>query len=484
MKHILSLLFSVLLLLGFAACQPHPNDAEQYFGEGTRLFQQDKKYNEAAEQFLRALSLQDEGKPTPLLARTYEYISKVYWEQDYADDALRYALQGLFCAEQLHNDSLLMQLLNRVASSYYLTESLDTACIYYDRLRQLAIQANDSLMVASACNNTGAVLLSLEKPEEALEQFQAGQRYSRQRQVDKFKYHYNLSRAYQNTQQWEACTQEIRLCMEYIDTFDVEGLQNLYERLYKCEKSLHNLEYACICADSAYLLADSASQLKQREKLQLITDRYQQEKHDAELRLIQTHWILFVVILLLLSTLFIIVLMYRHKKRLLTLQQRMEKLKMQIHKQVEQRDKPCDEEGPSIWTPEQQKRLTGLYAQQCLLARDLFRSRPAYNHLRQLRYHTDKNYLSDPERLPLIDSVTEVFLDPMQSLRTSYPDLTADECLYAILVFVGCSNADISILTKTSEPTLRKRRSRFKQKTSEQTFSFLIEKKGEETMNA
>ena len=52
--------------------------------------------------------------------------------------------------------------------------------------------------------------------------------------------------------------------------------------------------------------------------------------------------------------------------------------------------------------------------------------------------------------------------------------LTEDECIYALLIFVGCNNATASIITKTSEVTLRKRRSRFKQKTSEQVFNLFM----------
>jgi hypothetical protein len=82
--------------------------------------------------------------------------------------------------------------------------------------------------------------------------------------------------------------------------------------------------------------------------------------------------------------------------------------------------------------------------------------------------------LPDEERLPLIDSILEVFIDQLQKLVTAYPELTEDECIYALLIFIGCNNATASIITKTSEATLRKRRSRFKQKTNEQVFNLFM----------
>ena len=162
---------------------------------------------------------------------------------------------------------------------------------------------------------------------------------------------------------------------------------------------------------------------------------------------------------------------------MLRLQRRMDTLKVQISKEKEQQNLLSEQiEGGESVEEENTKsdKLSELYTQQILLARDIYRSRPACNKLRQLRYHVDNGYLSDDERLPIIDSITEVFIDSIHNLRSTFPELTADECLYAILVFVGCENSVISILTKTSEATLRKRRSRFKQKVNEKAFALLI----------
>ena len=130
--------------------------------------------------------------------------------------------------------------------------------------------------------------------------------------------------------------------------------------------------------------------------------------------------------------------------------------------------------GGAEWTEEKEENLSMLYLEQFKVSKEIFQARPAYSKIRQLRYHTDKNYLPDEERLPLIDSVLEVFIDQLQKLVATYPELTEDECIYALLIFVGCNNATASIITKTSEATLRKRRSRFKQKTSEQVFNLFM----------
>ena len=178
--------------------------------------------------------------------------------------------------------------------------------------------------------------------------------------------------------------------------------------------------------------------------------------------------------------------MFRNKQRMIGLQRRMEALNLRVvrEEQVkkhasnwtseqssEQSSEPVEE---TQWTEKKEENLSMLYLEQFKVLKEIFLARPAYPKLRQLRYHTDKNYLPDEERLPLIDSILEVFIDPLQKLVATYPELTEDECIYALLIFVGCNNATASIITKTSEVTLRKRRSRFKQKTSEQVFNLFM----------
>ena len=183
--------------------------------------------------------------------------------------------------------------------------------------------------------------------------------------------------------------------------------------------------------------------------------------------------------------------MFRNKRRMESLQRRMEALNLRVvreeqvkkhasaHKEETGADLPSPSTGEGQgeeveWTEEKEENLSMLYLEQFKVLKEIFLARPAYPKLRQLRYHTDKNYLPDEERLPLIDSILEVFIDPLQKLVATYPELTEDECIYALLIFVGCNNATASIITKTSEVTLRKRRSRFKQKTSEQVFNLFM----------
>jgi hypothetical protein len=229
---------------------------------------------------------------------------------------------------------------------------------------------------------------------------------------------------------------------------------------------------------------------QQREDIRSVTERYQHGKYTNDLRLQRTHWLIVVLAVIVVFGLLFLGMMFRNKHRMVGLQRRMEALNLLVvreeaRKQASaniQHSVSASEDGEDAqqpdeeneWTEEKEENLSALYLEQFKVSKEIFQARPAYSKIRQLRYHTDKNYLPDEERLPLIDSILEVFIDQLQKLVASYPELTEDECIYALLIFVGCNNATASIITKTSEATLRKRRSRFKQKTSEQVFNLFM----------
>lgn len=468
MKYLVHFCFILLLIPVMFGCKDAGQEAQQAFDEGTQFLAQ-QKWNEAGERFLHSLALQDEKNSSPLLALTYNNISKVYWNQDYNSKAVAYALKGLRCANELGVDSLKLKLTNRVASSYYLAENHDTAITYFKDLVSMAIKCGDSAMVVNAFNNIGAVLISQQKFEDALKEFDKAQTYSSNPQKDGYTYHYNRSRCFSFLGRWEECEKEIRLCMALADSGEVEAIQKLYARLFRCKMAQKQFEQACVFADSSDKLRDSLLVLKQREELKSITEQHQQEKFDMEQRLQRIHWMLVVLCIVALAIGVIAYVLHRSKRRALKLQQRLESLKLQIVRESERRENVSDS-AESVTD----KNLESLQMEQFKVARDLYRMRPDFSKLRQLKYRTDKNYLTDEQRMPLIDSVVEVFLDSMQGLRNAYPELSTDECIYAVLVYLGCSNATISILTKTTEATLRKRRSRFHQKTNDQIFAYLM----------
>lgn len=491
---ILSVLMSFL-----SSCGNKMQEAEELYMAGVSASKSSDSLNEAAEMLLHSLSLQDEDKPTELLVKTYEHISRVYWDQDYPDKALDYAKKSLKAMDNIDNDSLLISVYNRMASSYYLSNVKnrhDSATFYYNKTLGLAIATNDTRHTINAYNNLGAVLISQGKPDEALEMFERSHSVAKQKRKDHATYYYNRSRCFENKNLWDSCVSAIRKSLAYQDSSDFEARGKLYRRLYKAEKHLKHLDHACLYADSAMDFTDKSLKARQRDELKSVTERYQHEKYESDLRLQRTHWLVVVLVVIVVFGLLFLGQMVHNKHKMIGLQRRMENLNLkvvreeQVKKQasakaMEQTTEQTDTSAPvpvvqegvgehTEWTEEKQKNLSALYLEQFKVSREIFQARPAYSKIRQLKYHTDKNYLPDEERLPLIDSILEVFIDQLQKLVATYPELTEDECIYALLIFIGCNNATASIITKTSEATLRKRRSRFKQKTSEQVFNLFM----------
>ena len=480
------------------SCGNNMQEAEELYKAGVRAAKSPDSLNEAGKMLLQSLSLQNEDKPTELLVKTYEHISRVYWDQDYPNKALDYAKKSLKAMENIDNDSLRISVYNRMASSYYLSDVKnrhDSATFYYNKTLGLAIAANDTRHTINAYNNLGAVLISQGKPDEALEMFERSHSVAKQKRKDNATYYYNRSRCFENKNLWDSCVVAIRKSLAYQDSTDFEARGKLYRRLYKAEKHLNHLDHACLYADSAMDFTDKSLKERQRDELKSVTERYQHEKYESDLRLQRTHWLVVVLIVIVVFGILFLGQTIRNKHKMIGLQRRMENLNLKVVREeqvraastktselsAEQTGKslpsPSTQEGQEIenqWTEEKEENLSMLYLEQFKVSREIFQARPAYSKIRQLKYHTDKNYLPDEERLPLIDSILEVFIDQLQKLVATYPELTEDECIYALLIFIGCNNATASIITKTSEATLRKRRSRFKQKTSEQVFNLFM----------
>ena len=480
------------------SCGNNMQEAEELYKAGVRAAKSPDSLNEAGKMLLQSLSLQNEDKPTELLVKTYEHISRVYWDQDYPNKALDYAKKSLKAMENIDNDSLRISVYNRMASSYYLSDVKnrhDSATFYYNKTLGLAIATNDTRHTINAYINLGAVLISQGKPDEALEMFERSHSVAKQKRKDNATYYYNRSRCFENKNLWDSCVVAIRKSLAYQDSTDFEARGKLYRRLYKAEKHLNHLDHACLYADSAMDFTDKSLKERQRDELKSVTERYQHEKYESDLRLQRTHWLVVVLIVIVVFGILFLGQTIRNKHKMIGLQRRMENLNLKVVREeqvraastktselsAEQTGKslpsPSTQEGQEIenqWTEEKEENLSMLYLEQFKVSREIFQARPAYSKIRQLKYHTDKNYLPDEERLPLIDSILEVFIDQLQKLVATYPELTEDECIYALLIFIGCNNATASIITKTSEATLRKRRSRFKQKTSEQVFNLFM----------
>ena len=457
-----------LFLLMLFSCGNKMQEAETLYKDGIRAAKTPDSLNEAAEMLLHSLSLQDENEPTVLLVKTYESISRIYWNQDYPTKSLLYAKKALKTMEHIDNDSLRINVYNRIASSYYLSElknKNDSATAYFNKMLELAIATKDTRNIINAYNNLGAVLIMQGKTDEALEMFNRSHGVPNQIPKDKAIYYYNCSRCYENKNMWDSCIVAIRHSLAYYDSTKYSARANLYRRLYNAEKHLRHLDQACLYADSAMEYSDRNLEEQQREDIRSVTERYQHGKYTNDLRLQRTHWLIVVLAVIVVFGLLFLGMMFRNKHRMVGLQRRMEALNLLVvreeaRKQASaniQHSVSASEEGEDAqqpdeeneWTEEKEENLSALYLEQFKVSKEIFQARPAYSKIRQLRYHTDKNYLPDEERLPLIDSVLEVFIDQLQKLVATYPELTEDECIYALLIFVGCNNATASIITKT-----------------------------------
>lgn len=202
-------------------------EAETLYKAGVSAAKAPDSINEAAEMLLQSLSLQDESEPTELLVKTYEHISRIYWEQDYPYRALDYAKKSLHAMENIDNDTLRVRVYCRMASSYYLSDKenrLDSAVYYYRKMLGQAIAIKDNKNTINAYNNLGAVLISQNQPDEALKMFELSHGVPGQRKTDNATYYYNRSRCFENKNMWDSCIVAIRKSLAYHDSVDYEEI--------------------------------------------------------------------------------------------------------------------------------------------------------------------------------------------------------------------------------------------------------------------
>ena len=221
-----------LFLLMLFSCGNKMQEAETLYKDGIRAAKTPDSLNEAAEMLLHSLSLQDENEPTVLLVKTYESISRIYWNQDYPTKSLLYAKKALKTMEHIDNDSLRINVYNRIASSYYLSElkdKNDSATAYFNKMLELAIATKDTRNIINAYNNLGAVLIMQGKTDEALEMFNRSHGVPNQIPKDKAIYYYNCSRCYENKNMWDSCIVAIRHSLAYYDSTKYNARANLSE---------------------------------------------------------------------------------------------------------------------------------------------------------------------------------------------------------------------------------------------------------------
>lgn len=115
-----------------------------------------------------------------------------------------------------------------------------------------------------------------------------------------------------------------------------------------------------------------------------------------------------------------------------------------------------------------------LLEQKFELSRELFRTLPESVQLKKLSLLHDFTPASRGEIKGVFDCMAGRFADCCTDLRTLYPALTADDCLYCALVYAGCRKEFASVCMSASEEALRRRKSRIKQKLPEDAFAFFF----------
>lgn len=252
---------------------------------------------------------------------------------------------------------------------------------------------------------------------------------------------------------------------------------NLYGRLSRY-RNLYAIEIGEGRYESALEYRDSIDEIKNKidsisldEKLskteQEFTSKLDKEKRNREITVI----IGLCVIIILSVFLFAGVKRRLMMRKQIELNEQILKLNIRIAQLTESHnegDIPANEVNADVQTE---------IIEKLRLNKELFMRKLVYSRLKQLNLKRDSDAIAKTAVKEILEEVIGQFADVCSNLRQLYPGMTSDDVLYCSIIYVGFSKEVASVAFGSSEDTLRRRKSRIKQKLPQAVFDAIFETK-------
>ena len=159
----------------------------------------------------------------------------------------------------------------------------------------------------------------------------------------------------------------------------------------------------------------------------------------------------------------------RRKRAIIRLQQKLEQNRMELI-QAQNRLSECDV--PPI---ENIRQVHELRLEKIKLCKESFAHTLWNKRLATINCQAATAELTGKESHELTEVLTRCFADVMIDLKQECPKLNAEELLYCIFLLLECSNRTISLCTFTAEGTIRTRKTRMKEKLSDNYLAILFQ---------
>lgn len=431
--------------------------AEFYCG---RVFQTNGKSNEAMKAYLDAAIFARKTNNKGLIGLSEFFCGLLNYNQHLFDEAilhLKEAASNFSQTEEKNKNQIVIY--NYIGNSFLLKQLPDSAFFYYNKGLFIARQHNDSINQQYIVQNMGIAFLKLGNLKQAKESLKKAIVLS-STELQKAQVYFNLADIYYRESSKDSAVFYLNHSLRMASN-NAPMLANIYRLLSKIEESAGNYSQAMSYNE---LYTKYLANILEEKKDFTILDI--QKKYNFELLsnansklLIERQRILIGFILFVATTFFVF---YRNRVKnheaMLIAEQQIFQLKEMVNRKFGSNAKNNELRKSLFRQLDIVKKISLI--ESYLKNDEKVKGKEVLKKVNEIIYGQDDNNWS------MFNEMVNVLYDNyLDHLRNSFPDLSETELLICCLSKIGLNNIEISLLIKTSQNAVQKRKSVIRQKT-------------------
>ena len=431
--------------------------AEFYCG---RVLQTKGKRNEAMKAYLDAGSIARRLNNNGLIGLSEFFCGLLNYNQHLFDEAIMHLKEGAtnFSQTEGKNKNQIV-IYNYIGNSFLLKQLPDSAFFYYNKGLFIARQHNDSVNQQYIVQNMGIAFLKLGNLKQAKESLKKAIVLS-SNELQKAQVYFNLADIYYRESSKDSAVFYLNHSLRMASN-NSPMLANIYRLLSKIEESSGNYSQAMSYNElyTKYL----AKVLEEKEDFSILDI---QKKYNFELLsnansklLIERQWGIILFILFVSTAFFAF---YRNRVKnheaMLIAEQQIFQLKEMVNRKF----------GSNVKNNELRKSLFRQLdiVKKISLIESYLKNDEKVKGKEVLKKVNDIIYGQNDNNWSMFNEMVNVLYDNyLDRLKNSFPDLSETELLICCLSKIGLNNIEISLLIKTSQNAVQKRKSVIRQKT-------------------
>jgi len=431
--------------------------AEFYCG---RVFQTTGKSNEAMKAYLDAAFFARKTNNRGLIGLSEFFCGLLNYNQHLFDEAILHLKEGASNFSQTEGKSKnQIVIYNYIGNSFLLKQLPDSAFFYYNKGLFIARQHNDSVNQQYIVQNMGIAFLKLGNLKQAKESLKKAFVLS-SNELQKAQVYFNLADIYYRESLKDSALFYLNHSLRMASN-NAPMLANIYRLLSKIEESAGNYSQAMSYNE---LYTKYLANILEEKKDFTILDI--QKKYNFELlsnansKLLIERQRIFIGFILFVATAFFV--FYRNRVKnheaMLIAEQQIFQLKEMVNRKFGSNAKNNELRKNLFRQLDIVKKISLI--ESYLKNDEKVKGKEVLKKVNEIIYGQDDNNWS-----MFIEMVNVLYDNYLDRLRNSFPDLSESELLICCLSKIGLNNIEISLLIKTSQNAVQKRKSVIRQKT-------------------